>query len=65
MQDDQFGRKFEVLAQADMARITPSMIIKNIFGSKQPSLSAGTRYTYFKLALLYKENRLFTISASF
>jgi hypothetical protein len=43
MQDDQIGPKIVVLAQAEMARQTPSIITKN--SSKQPRLSAGTTPT--------------------
>jgi hypothetical protein len=44
MQDDQIGPKIVVLAPADMARISPSIIIKEI-SSKQPSMSAETTPT--------------------
>jgi hypothetical protein len=59
MPDDQIGTKIAVIAPAGMARLPPSIITKILFSCKQPSLSAGPRYTYFKLALLYKKNRLF------
>jgi hypothetical protein len=35
--------------------------IEKSFISKQPSPSAGTRTTYFQLALFYKENRPFLL----
>jgi hypothetical protein len=57
MQDNQIGPKIVGLAPADMARLPPSIIpTKIFFSSKQPHLSAGTTYTYFELALLYKGN---------
>jgi hypothetical protein len=55
MQDDQISLKFMVLAPADMARL-PHMYKKIDFSSKRPTPSAGTMYTYFELALLYKGN---------
>jgi hypothetical protein len=62
MQDDQIGTNIVVLGPVDMARLLPSIITQNILSSKQPSLSAGTTYTFFEPALLYKENCLFVIS---
>jgi hypothetical protein len=56
MQGDQIVPKIVALAPA---RLPQFHNYKNIFSSKQPSLSAGTAPTYFELALLYKEeNRL-------
>jgi hypothetical protein len=52
MQDNQIGQKFIQLATVDMARL-PHLINTNNF------LVAGTTYTYFELALLYKGNRPF------
>jgi hypothetical protein len=49
----------EVRAPADMARLPRLINTKTVFSSKQPSPSAGTRYTYFELALIYKGNRSF------
>jgi hypothetical protein len=47
------------VSPADIARQDPSIIIKN--SRIQPSPSAGTTYTYFEPALLYKENRQFLL----
>jgi hypothetical protein len=60
MQDDQSGPKIVGLAPADMARLPPSIFPTKIFSSsKQTRLSAGTTYTYFEPALLYKGNHPF------
>jgi hypothetical protein len=61
IQDDRIGAIF--LRKPNMARLPPTIITQNIFCRKQPSLSAGTRYTYSELALLcihtYKGTRRF------
>jgi hypothetical protein len=41
---------------ADMARLPHLINTKNSSSSKQASLLAGTTYTYFELAVLYKIN---------
>jgi hypothetical protein len=47
------------LAPADVDRLLPSIITIKYFNNKQLSVSWG--YTYFELAFLYNENRLFFI----
>jgi hypothetical protein len=60
-----FGRIFHELIWSpwpQLARLDyphPLHSLKNLVVNNLDSLSAGTMYTYFELALLYKGNRLF------
>jgi hypothetical protein len=61
MQDNQIAPKIAALAPPDMARLPPSIVTKIYFSSKQPTKLVNWDYTYFELALLYKENRPFLL----